>query len=89
MDGAVPAISPDHAQQTRVLHAASPTSFFPRLRRWCTSTCSLDPRKRQCDQRIFVGRAGGPFKIGPRVSLGRPWVAGHDGAGVFLLEKTL
>ena len=51
------------------------------------STCSIDAEENEHVVREFLAsKAGAPFKLeGSTISY--PWVAGHDGAGAFLLRK--
>jgi 16S rRNA (cytosine967-C5)-methyltransferase len=72
-------------QQLALLHAAA--RLVAPGGRLVYSTCSIDADENEKVVRAFFdSRAGGPFKLEQSVQ-SLPWVAGHDGAGVYLLRK--
>jgi 16S rRNA (cytosine967-C5)-methyltransferase len=73
-------------QQLALLHAAA--RLVAPGGRLAYSTCSIDAEENErVVEAFFNSRAGGPFKLEKSVT-SQPWVAGHDGAGAFLLRRT-
>ncbi|MDR2674615.1 MAG: RNA methyltransferase [Opitutaceae bacterium] len=50
------------------------------------STCSVDEVENERVVEAFLERAGARFELGKSV-VAHPWLAGHDGAAVFLLRR--
>ncbi|MBI5691657.1 MAG: RsmB/NOP family class I SAM-dependent RNA methyltransferase [Verrucomicrobia bacterium] len=74
------------AQQLSLLHAAA--RLVRPGGRLAYSTCSIDSEENEhVVRRFLAGKAGGPFQL-VRTEISLPWVAGHDGGGAFLLEKS-
>ena len=74
-----------HAQQQLVLLEAAARLVAPGGR-LVYSTCSIDPEENEEVVAAFLGRAGGAFTLASQV-LSKPWAAGHDGGGAFLLRR--
>jgi 16S rRNA (cytosine967-C5)-methyltransferase len=74
-----------HAQQQRVLLEAAARLVAPGGR-LVYSTCSIDPEENEDVVAAFLERAEGAFTLESQV-LSKPWKAGHDGGGAFLLRR--
>lgn len=73
-------------QQLALLHAAA--RLVAPGGRIVYSTCSIDTEENEAVvKEFFNSRAGGPFKL-EKSALSFPWIAGHDGAGAFLLRRS-
>jgi 16S rRNA (cytosine967-C5)-methyltransferase len=72
-------------QQLDLLGAAS--RFVAPKGRIVYSTCSLDTAENETVVNAFVERSQGHYTLATS-QISRPWESGHDGAAVFLIERT-
>ncbi len=72
-------------QQLELLGAAS--RFVAPKGRIVYSTCSLDTAENENVVNAFVERSQGHYTLATS-QVSRPWESGHDGAAVFLIERT-
>jgi len=74
-----------HAVQQLVLIEAAARLVAPGGR-LVYSTCSIDAEENEGVVAAFIERAGGQFTRAAQI-LSKPWEAGHDGGGAFLLRR--
>jgi 16S rRNA (cytosine967-C5)-methyltransferase len=74
-----------HARQQLVLLEAAARLVAPGGR-LVYSTCSIDPEENEGVVASFLERTGGAFDLVKQV-VSKPWEAGHDGGGAFLLLR--